>query len=80
MKIVCEHCKHEIETCPDCNSSKIEHHYGFNLVCFIIAVITSLVFAYRWHSSLDEFERAQNLRKQYIKAKLRNQRTLPFQK
>jgi hypothetical protein len=80
MKIVCDHCKHEIESCPDCNSSKIEQKYGINLIFLVIALTTCLVFAYRWHSSLDEYERAQNLRKKYLKQKLRNQPTLPFNK
>lgn len=80
MKVICEHCKNEIVSCTNCNTGKYEKNYTANAIFLIIVVIVCLISAYRWYSALDDFERAQRLRKAYLKTKLENQTPLPFAK
>lgn len=80
MKIICDHCKNEFTTCTNCDSSEIEQKTTFNLVFLIVVLISCLVSAYRWYDALDEYERAQRLRRAYLKDKLESRPTLPFAK
>ncbi|MEW6709906.1 MAG: hypothetical protein AB1403_08810 [Candidatus Riflebacteria bacterium] len=80
MKITCEHCKTEIQTCPGCGSSSITQKVTGNLVFLIATLIACLVTSYRWYDALDEYERAQRLRRAYLKEKIETRPTLPFAK
>ncbi|MFZ5950569.1 MAG: hypothetical protein ACOYXC_07675 [Candidatus Rifleibacteriota bacterium] len=80
MKIVCEHCKTEIQSCPGCSSSSITQKVTGNLVFLIATIIACLITAYRWYDALDEYERAQRLRRAYLKEKIETRPTLPFAK
>jgi hypothetical protein len=80
MIIICEHCKSEIANCPSCNLPELNKNVTFNVVLLFAFLIASLVSFYRWHSALDSYERAQKLRRAYIKEKLQNTPSLPFTK
>ena len=80
MKITCEHCKTSFESCPDCNSNKIECKNTFNLAFMLVAILACLVSAYRWYDALDEFERAQRLRRAFLKERLDEMPKLPIAK
>jgi hypothetical protein len=80
MKIVCDHCQNEFENCPNCESSDIERKINFNLIFLAVVFISCLVSAYRWYDALDAYERAQRLRRAYLKEKIESRPTLPFAK
>lgn len=80
MKIVCDHCKNSFEACTNCSSADIERKTTSNLVFLIIVLISCLISAYRWYDALDAHERAQRLRRQYLKEKIETRPTLPFSK
>ncbi len=65
-KITCEHCKATIECCPTCEE-EIEQNLTFPVLLVIIALSVSLLTGYRWQNSLDEHEKAMQLRKAFLK-------------
>lgn len=65
-KITCEHCKATIESCPTCEE-EIEQNLTFPLILVTIALCAALFTGFRWQSSLDEHEKAMQLRKAFLK-------------
>ncbi len=80
MKIVCDHCKNEFEACPSCGSGDIERKINFNIIFLVVVFLSCIFSAYRWYSALDSYERAQRLRRAYLKEKIESRPTLPFAK
>lgn len=65
-KITCEHCKATIEGCPTCNE-EIEQSLTFPVIILIFALLAVLFTGYRWQSSLEEHEKAMQLRRAFLK-------------
>ncbi len=80
MKIICNHCKSEIVNCPECDSTELERKNTSSVIFLTLVLIACLISAYRWNAALEDHERAQRLRRAYLKEKLGNRPTLPFSK